>query len=933
MSKERKIKSAAFVLGTAAIIGISGQEVLADEVEEATESEVQETEDTSVQQEQEQEAVSTYTFYDSDNSTVLSTQKVIEGDSLVSPSNPEKEGFVFQGWSTSANDSTVSLNPFSTLTVGLQVDGAYYSYYPVFLEKLNVTFIHTDGQVVQIKSGQTGDQITTSDVTFNLDLDEGITGWYLDKGLTQKVDVITLNGKNVTLYPKVEKGHYVTYYYDDQATYIAPQFVKAGDITVAPSNPTRPGYTFMGWSTLKDRSQNDFVFGTTLNENVTAYAIWQAENVKYTVIYWKQSINDDKNALDSEKTYDYAQSVEMTGLTGSTATNPSIKSYKNFILNRMDENVVINGDGTTVVNVYYDRALITIRFDIRASYTRTTEKHSVIPIQFGVNSNGNHVRLTYSKNGFPFFGYSWKMNGNSYTGNRYIRNGGTELYTLTGLYGQTLAQNGYEWPSEHKWIEVYTGKELTFLDAFIIEDVDDDADEPYSLLLEVYNDTSIYPIRHYKQHLDGTYSYNSPTNMTRESGGTWHFTNKYYGFTIDSYYTGGRVSDYASWKSTSVNQSVHYSSNLYVRYRRNTYNFAYYNNNGISRTERLLYEADLSSLANYVPNRPSELNSDYQFMGWYKDAQCTQLFDFDDTMPYNDVMIYAKWQLPSHTVIIHSDMDGSGTTTTQSVEYLDTVDRSLMPVIENSSTWATRSSDGIYTLFNLDTRITSDVELYPFYFSDTTYSVTYDLDGGTGSVTDPLTYMDSTSAVVALSNGATKNGCPFLYWELDGQHYYPGMSVAVTGDLVLKAVYGELVEPTSLTYNANGGIGSDYVLSNILNNDTITTLDSLLTGFSRPGYRFIGWNTKADGTGTFYAPGDLIFLNNRQINILYAMWEAVPEEEPETPVVHNEDVPYVEQTVVNGVPTSVGTNELLYTITLVGSIGVVGTILKKRKLS
>lgn len=43
------------------------------------------------------------------------------------------------------------------------------------------------------------------------------------------------------------------------------------------------------------------------------------------------------------------------------------------------------------------------------------------------------------------------------------------------------------------------------------------------------------------------------------------------------------------------------------------------------------------------------------------------------------------------------------------------------------------------------------------------------------------------------------------------------------------------------------------------------------SGFSRPGYIFMGWNTKKDGTGASYQPNDIIVMN--EDTVLYAQWQ------------------------------------------------------------
>lgn len=65
----------------------------------------------------------------------------------------------------------------------------------------------------------------------------------------------------------------------------------------------------------------------------------------------------------------------------------------------------------------------------------------------------------------------------------------------------------------------------------------------------------------------------------------------------------------------------------------------------------------------------------------------------------------------------------------------------------------------------------------------------------------------------------------------------------------------------SLTYNANYE-GSDETKVESATNITATSKDYTVgdNPFQRPGYKFVGWNTKADGTGTSYNVGDTLAL-------------------------------------------------------------------------
>ncbi|HMM05586.1 MAG TPA: S-layer homology domain-containing protein [Clostridiales bacterium] len=80
-----------------------------------------------------------------------------------------------------------------------------------------------------------------------------------------------------------------------------------------------------------------------------------------------------------------------------------------------------------------------------------------------------------------------------------------------------------------------------------------------------------------------------------------------------------------------------------------------------------------------------------------------------------------------------------------------------------------------------------------------------------------------------------------------------------------------------VTYNANGGVGSDHQVSEILANSKHTMLTASVAGISREGYDFMGWNTKADGIGTAYAAGSSLTVT--QSLTLYAQWKKTADKD------------------------------------------------------
>jgi len=76
-------------------------------------------------------------------------------------------------------------------------------------------------------------------------------------------------------------------------------------------------------------------------------------------------------------------------------------------------------------------------------------------------------------------------------------------------------------------------------------------------------------------------------------------------------------------------------------------------------------------------------------------------------------------------------------------------------------------------------------------------------------------------------------------------------------------------ESYALTYDANGGTGYPP-FDNTAYADGTEATAAAAGVMTRSGYTFVGWNTKADGSGDFYAAGDPVTMNGN--TTLYAMW-------------------------------------------------------------
>jgi len=102
-----------------------------------------------------------------------------------------------------------------------------------------------------------------------------------------------------------------------------------------------------------------------------------------------------------------------------------------------------------------------------------------------------------------------------------------------------------------------------------------------------------------------------------------------------------------------------------------------------------------------------------------------------------------------------------------------------------------------------------------------------------------------------------------------GTPYAPGKSMTVTADLTLYAQWRPAGEDrVTVTYKANANDNQADVVDSVNKGSSYTVRAN---PFTRPGYTFTGWNTKANGSGNAVNPGQVFTLNSS--NTLFAQWK------------------------------------------------------------
>lgn len=167
------------------------------------------------------------------------------------------------------------------------------------------------------------------------------------------------------------------------------------------TTPTRHGYRFAGWDKLDENGVGDGKADTPPStvpaENASYIALWESADTTYTVVYWlKNAAGTEYDYMGSQKRSAVAGEVvsgdaswltadsyicgltEDAGHTHNEGCKPELFRHSEY--EKADENVTIEGDGSTTVNIYYTRKSYTLRFYYAKEY---------VPANDTVNSSTN----------------------------------------------------------------------------------------------------------------------------------------------------------------------------------------------------------------------------------------------------------------------------------------------------------------------------------------------------------------------------------------------------------------------------------------------------------------------------------------------------------------------------------------------------------------
>ena len=506
--------------------------------------------------------------------------------------------------------------------------------------------------------------------------------------------------------------YYDRYYYlmnfDLDGGYgVEPIYARYG-APISVGTPTKPGYSFGGW--------DPELPGTMPAKNSTFKARWNEGLAKYVIQYWQENANDDD--------YSYVEKVDKTGTVGTTVSGSNDKTYTGFTYNeeKTDKNVTIQGDGTTVVNVYYKRNVYTVTFPNAGALACGKVEHEHSHDEC-CTKTGWHIK------GYGLFG-GCNSDKCPY---RYEHTHSSSCYSdliITAKYGASI---GDQWPGGAWYVDTSENTSQSYLSVMPLGGKTfygkrtGSNTSTASYFVEVLPGESGEDVSGRTYKLDHTDTANSNVNLTVTNEERYDLE----GFTVNE-------------PISTKNGSNYNGAKFY--YTRNQYDLVFNDNYSGTVTEKLPYEQTLSESVNhknnYIPAYPTTLETGaYEFGGWYTDPGCTHPVDWSAKMPAASVVLYAEWTPVTHTVTtwLTDAKDtpvnvGDTSSNEQTVAHRAQATKPADPTRGQYTFvgWF-YTEDGVEKAFDFSMPVTKNLDLYAKWSSNTLvkYTIRYTLKDGT----------------------------------------------------------------------------------------------------------------------------------------------------------------------------------------------------------
>lgn len=531
---------------------------------------------------------------------------------------------------------------------------------------------------------------------------------------------------------------------------------------------------------------------TNVQQNVTYTVTYYPAEVDFTVRHYQQNVENDQ--------YTLVETENQKGYTENEVGAALAKTYKGFTAMLYDATTKIAADGSTEVEIYYDRNYYLLSLDLDGGYGADP-----VYARYGAAiAIDNPVKAGYTFGGWNqavpetmpasdmTLTAQWTAGQATYLVQYWLENANDDNYSYDSSVQRSAAVGSSVSGSNDK---SYTGFDFDHADQNVTVKGDGTSvvnvyykRRTYTLTFQVNEGSSYWPswvtkaeFKNIKYGADTSEWWNKAPSgyrwKTSKTGNT--------AYTYAPAMPNSNLTVYGKSVSTNYKYTIHYyeenttnkvkedntyyrSSNGYyltdedyiyipgftclnsgeteansnleysVYYRRNRYTLDFNNHGEVVKSETILYDYALTDY-NFVPKYPSGLEPNaYTFGGWYKDPGFLEAVDWATaTMPYNNTVFYAKWNPIQHTVTFAKN-EGEEPEKTETVDH-----GALAPeyTITNGNYkfigWFYKEN-GVEKAYTPSMQIRKDLNLYAkwSYNKLMEYTIKYTLEDGTVIATE-----------------------------------------------------------------------------------------------------------------------------------------------------------------------------------------------------
>lgn len=646
--------------------------------------------------------------------------------------------------------------------------------------------------------------------------------------------------------------------------------------------PTRNGYTFDGWFTEQEGgtqiTANDVV---KITADQTLFAHWTA--IKYNIIY-----NSGIGTYNPENppVYTYESAFEFEAPTAPEGYE--FVGWFNAANNEKISGITEGRTGDLTLIARYSPITYTVTFDADDGEVAESNKK----VEFGAVYGELPVP---TRNGYTFVG--WYLNGELVNADTRVTT--ADNHTLTAHWTAieyTIVYNGLR-GTKHSNPTLYT------IESDEIE-LKDPTSAPTGYTFDGWyngeDEVTTIPAGSYGNlTLTARWTANSYTVTFDKNGGEGEMTAQEFaygtaqslsendferaGYTFAGWATDPKATEIEfADRASVINLTATDKGNvtLYAVWRANTYTVTFNPNyEGDTESDKeVIYDSVYGILP--VPTRVG-----YTFDGWYLGET---LVNVDTQVTTADShTLTAHWTVNTYAVTFYKNDGTDGVHDSKNdVAYDQAIGEVSQPLRTGYTfvgwAWNKTSSAADFAegaeLKNLTAENGGKVTLYAVWRANT-YTVTFNANGGTGSMSD-MTFTYGTAQNLS-ANAFTRTGYTFAGWATEEDatkvKYANGASVsnlteANGGTVTLYAVW--TANSYTVHFDANGGEG-EMLAQDDFTYDTAKNLTK--NAFTRTGYTFKGWARNPNATDIEFADGEsVINLTSRNgVTVtLYAVWEA-----------------------------------------------------------